>query len=245
MMALAAACGLAFAIVGLVVGIRLIALARRTHGLPEILVAVALLCGGLGVGFLRVIALYAPLSEGLISVAALGVHLCRGVTVGAIVIMVWRVFAPGRVWSSALAALLLLGLVLAMVGEVREMRPPATTNHPLYWLWTGLMLVSFSWASWESLRYHAMLRRRIRLGLADPVVANRILLWGVASGCIAIQTPVILASTVLSGGDHIASWALVVVSVFSCLASATVWLAFFPPASYLKRIAARAASGEG
>lgn len=244
MMMLAAVCGLSFAAVGLVVGIRLLGLARRTRGLPEILVAVALLCGGLGVGLLRVTALYAPLSEDLVSAAALGVHLCRAVSTGAIVVMVWRVFAPGRVWSSTLSGILLLGFALVVVGEVREMRPPATTNHPLYWLWTGLMAVSYCWTSWESLRYHAMLKRRMRLGLADPVVANRMLLWGVASGCIAIQTPVILASIVLGGEDHIASWALVVVSVFSCLAAATVWLAFFPPASYLKRIAARAAAAE-
>ena len=182
--------------------------------------------------------------EDLVSAAALGVHLCRAVSTGAIVVMVWRVFAPGRVWSSTLSGILLLGFALVVVGEVREMRPPATTNHPLYWLWTGLMAVSYCWTSWESLRYHAMLKRRMRLGLADPVVANRMLLWGVASGCIAIQTPVILASIVLGGEDHIASWALVVVSVFSCLAAATVWLAFFPPASYLKRIAARAAAAE-
>jgi hypothetical protein len=244
MMTLAAACGLAFAAVGLVVGIRLIALARRTRGLPEILLAVALLCGGLGVGFLRVTALYAPLSEVLVSAAALGVHLCRGLATGAVVIMVWRVFAPGRVWASTLSGILLLGIALALVGEVREMRPPATTSHPLYWLWNGLMMASFGWGSWEPLRYHAMLRRRMRLGLADPVVANRILLWGIASGCIAIQTPVVLANMVLGGEDRIAPWALAVLSVLSCLASATIWLAFFPPTPYLKRIAGRAAAGK-
>jgi hypothetical protein len=236
-------CGLAFAAVGLVVGIRLIALARRTRGLPEILLAVALLCGGLGVGFLRVMALHAPLSEGLVSAAALGVHLCRGLATGAVVVMVWRVFAPGRVWASTLSGILLLGIALLLVGEVREMRPPAT-NHPLYWLWNGLMTVSFGWGSWEPLRYHAMLRRRMRLGLVDPVVANRILLWGIAAGCIAIQSPVVLASMALGGEDRIASWALAVLSVLSCLAAVTVWLAFFPPGSYLKRIAARAAAGE-
>ena len=242
---LAAVCGLAFAIVGMVVGIRLIALARRTRGLPELLIAVALLCGGLGVGFLRVMALHAPLSEGLVSAAALGVHVCRGLATGAIVVMVWRVFAPERAWASALAGTVLLCLALALVGEFREMRPPATTSHPLYWLWNALLTISFGWGSWASLRYYAGLRRRMRLGLADPVVANRIFLWGFASGCIAIQSPVVLASMVLSGEDRIAPWALVIFSALSCLASATVWLAFFPPRSYLKRIAARAAAREG
>jgi hypothetical protein len=233
--------GLAFAAVGLVVGIRLLALARRTRGLPEILIAVALLCGGLGVGFLRAMALHAPLSEGLVIAAALAVHFCRGVTIYAIVVMIWRVFAPGRIWSSTLGGILLLGVALVLIGEVREMRPPATTSHPLYWAWCGLLTVSFGWGSWEPLRYHAKLRRRMRLGLADPVVANRILLWGVASGCIAIQLPVVVAGMVLGGEDRIAPWALAVFSGLSCLAAATIWLAFFPPASYLKRIAARAA----
>jgi hypothetical protein len=233
---LAMAGGLLFAVVGLVVGIRLLALATRTRGLPELLIAVALLCGGFGLGFLRAMAVHAPLSESLLSAAALGVAVCRGLATGAVVVLVWRVFAPGRYWASTLAGILLLSIALLLVAEVREMRP-AATNHPLYWLWNGLMMVSFGWGSWEPLRYHAKLRRRLRLGLADPVAANRILLWGIASGCIAIQVPVVLVAMALSGGDQIAPWALAFFGVLSCLAGAAVWLAFFPPGSYLKRIA--------
>ena len=76
------------------------------------------------------------------------------------------------------------------------------------------------------------------------MAANRILLWAIASGCIAIQVPVVLASMALGGGDQIATWALAFFGVLSCLASAAIWLAFFPPGSYLKRIAASAAAGE-
>jgi hypothetical protein len=240
---LAMAGGLLFAVVGLVVGSRLLALARRTRGLPELLIAVALLCGGFGLGFLRAMAVQAPLSEGLLSAAALGVAVCRGLATGAVVVLIWRVFAPGRLWASTLSGILLLSIALLLVAEVREMRP-AATNHPLYWLWNGLMMVSFGWGSWEPLRYYAKLRRRMRLGLADPVAANRILLWGIASGCIAIQVPVVLVSMALSGGDQIAPWALAFFGVLSCLAAAAIWLAFFPPGSYLKRIAAAAAAGE-
>ncbi len=136
--------GLVFAVVGLILGIRLLALARRTRGLPELLLAVALLCGGFGLGFLRVMAMHAPLSESLLSAAALGVAVCRGLATGSVVVLIWRVFAPDRLWASTLSGVLLLGIALLLAAEVREMRP-AATSHPLYWLWNGLMMVSFGW----------------------------------------------------------------------------------------------------
>jgi hypothetical protein len=237
---LALTSGLLFALAGLVVAIRLLALARRTHGLPEILIAAALLSGGLGVGIFRAMVMHAPLSDGLLSAVELGVHFCRGITIFAIALVAWRVFAPNRLWASTLAGTILLGTALVLVGEVREMRPPTATDHPLYWAWCALLMVSFGWGSWESLRYHAKLRRRMPLGLADPVVANRILLWGIASGCVAIQAMIVVASTVLGGADLIPPGLLAILSGLSCLAAAAVWLAFFPPKAYLERVRARA-----
>jgi hypothetical protein len=48
-----------------------------------------------------------------------------------------------------------------------------------HWIgWAGRTAAALGIA-FESFRYWRMLRRRLRLGLADPVVTNRFLLWGI------------------------------------------------------------------
>ena len=58
--------------------------------------------------------------------------------------------------------------------EAAEPASPATRAAD--WL-RGIALL---WGGTESLRYWRLLRKRIALGLADPIVARRFLLWGVA-----------------------------------------------------------------
>jgi hypothetical protein len=50
-----------------------------------------------------------------------------------------------------------------------------------YFLRTMLQVGCLIWGSIEALHYWRMLRRRMRLGLADAVVANRFLLWGIGA----------------------------------------------------------------
>jgi hypothetical protein len=50
-----------------------------------------------------------------------------------------------------------------------------------YFLRTMLQIGCLIRGSIEALRYWSMLRRRMRLGLADAVVANRFFLWGIAA----------------------------------------------------------------
>jgi hypothetical protein len=89
-------------------------------------------------------------------------------------------------------------------------------------------------------RYHRQLRRRLALGMADPLVANRVLLWAIyalsATFVVAVQAfyhltlgntlghPVPLLASALGGS----------------LSSVAVYLAFLPPASYLRLVQARA-----
>ena len=43
-----------------------------------------------------------------------------------------------------------------------------------------MVVLAFAWGGFEALRYFFLLRRRQALGLADPVVTNRFLLWAIA-----------------------------------------------------------------
>lgn len=43
------------------------------------------------------------------------------------------------------------------------------------------------WSATEAFLYHDRMRHRSALGLADPIVANRFLLWAVAALCTTLS----------------------------------------------------------
>jgi hypothetical protein len=80
----------------------------------------------------------------------------------------------------------------------------------------------------------------MRLGLANPVVTNRFLLWVFAAffGFVMVCTAV---PPVVLGRTHLLSHAALVLVGFAGLGSAVCnWLVFFPPAAYRRRVYARA-----
>jgi hypothetical protein len=111
------------------------------------------------------------------------------------------------------------------------------------WFWIAFVprMVGVGWATFEALSHHAKLRRRMSLGLADPIASNRLLLWGLAA---LSEWMIYLAVmiTILAGrpdgflnGDA-ALW----VSAFGVSAAACMWLGFFPPRGYQRWVEARA-----
>jgi hypothetical protein len=86
-----------------------------------------------------------------------------------------------------------------------------------------------------------MMRRRAALGLGDPVIAHRILMWGLFSltmGTLAIAS--LTAGFAL--GDAYASWAPgpFITPALSLVASVCLWIGFFPPAAYVRVVARHA-----
>jgi len=76
----------------------------------------------------------------------------------------------------------------------------------------------------------------VALGLADPVVANRMLLWGsmgaIALGCVAID------AVLLYTAGEIGRTVIIplVTAIAGLLVSACMILAFWPPPAYLARV---------
>jgi hypothetical protein len=93
-------------------------------------------------------------------------------------------------------------------------------------------------------RYARLMRRRVGLALADPLVANRFVLWSVWTGALSFAGLVLFAVRSrafwlqLNGIDpRIAMPAAVpltaiVAGLAAVSAGVAVWLAFFPPESY-------------
>jgi hypothetical protein len=116
-------------------------------------------------------------------------------------------------------------------------------------------LIPTSWAFYESLRYYRSMRRRQSLGLADPIVANRFLLWSIWTGALTFLPLITLTLRklliVAFGNNEFVSSAniallpvltqalRIIFAVIAPIAAIAPSLSFFPPASYLNRIRSR------
>ena len=109
------------------------------------------------------------------------------------------------------------------------------------WLWLEQLAVAlgYGWAMLEPARYHLLMRRRVTLGLAEPLVANRFLLWGVYAGGFCLSQLVYCVSLAFFGAVSnldVLNAGLVV------SAEVALFLAVFPPAWYARRVCAAATS---
>ena len=228
-------------IVSTVVAIRLFGLHRRTGATPELLLGGMLfLSVSIGYPFMiasdQVAAWTGPLF--LVATLAINVGFCL------LFAFTWRVFQPQAAWARAVAA---AGMILLFVNVVHQgIRVSkgsfAFTEVPLAesLFQTGPVLAAYVWASWESLRYYAKMRRRLKIGLADPVVGDRFLLWGLLGlptslGVIANSVAIALRVEVFSDPR------ILLLSSATGMAQAVILvLAFLPPRSYLSWVRARA-----
>ncbi|MBW2233629.1 MAG: hypothetical protein JRH17_24890, partial [Deltaproteobacteria bacterium] len=94
------------------------------------------------------------------------------------------------------------------------------------------------WSGYEAFRFHGLMQKRLQLGLADPLVTNRFLLWGIAQ--VAALTG--LSMRVLDAHGVLTEVAAVMMPAAGLGAAIAYWITFFPPEAYRRRFAA--ASGE-
>ncbi|HTO07417.1 MAG TPA: hypothetical protein VMR86_10220 [Myxococcota bacterium] len=161
-----------------------------------------------------------------------------------------KVFRPGARWARWSAWLGTLALVCAGVVSdhaVITYSDPAEilahTRPPLATVLTVLAL-AWGWTALEGLRYYRMMRKRMALGLADAVVTNRFLLWGLngltSVGWVSVSVIVFLA------GGNLATSPLVVSTTSGGGFANTIFLLliFMPPAAYTRWIERSARSAQ-
>ncbi len=231
---------LAFFVVALVVGVRLLLLWWRTRQLPELLIGIGVL--GIGpVGFgLQV----AATELGAASADHQGWLLGTGilaVSVGVACKFVfnWRVYHPDNRWIPPLVhtAAVLLGITFVadlLAGFSRDSLPWT------FYVRSPIQVGALLWGAGEALAYWSRMRRRVRLDLGDPVVCNRFLLWGIGAGAAGIGSLIGVTAQMVVGATHAQiPWVLASSSAHGMAAAVAMWLAFVPPAAYLRWVAAR------
>lgn len=230
----------------LAVGMRLERLAWRTRELPERL---------LGAMFLVIGASYliynAPIVFDLESLWTAFNFAGRVTYLPAPVLLAVftrRVFRPDARWAGWLVYGSAILAVIGVAGSVsRGDWEGFSTSNPWFWLeWVGYT-TPFAWAGAEALVQYGWARRRTRMGLCEPLVSNRLLLWGLFA-VLQVCVWVLVLPQYAHYEQHsvfAAKWDISI-AVFETSAIAVIWLVFFPPAIYRHWITpAETASVEG
>jgi hypothetical protein len=235
----------AFLTVSLVVGTRLLLLARRTRKLPELAIGLNFILAG-AVGYALLLAaesmrvLPAPW-DGRASFAGV-----TAISIGAAFVALFSraVFRPADLAAGFALLMLFAWLALGVFGSwmLHVLKIDSGIGG-----WLGRwgpnlgLLAAYGWAAFEPLRFHLLMRRRTRIGIGDPLVANRLLLWGVGTAAIAAVAAIHLVAQLLGRFELPASW-IGVVSLLVLTTALAEWLAFFPPRAWRARFAATAPS---
>jgi hypothetical protein len=238
---------LAFFVASLAVGVRLILLWKRTRQWPELLIGIGVLgIGPVGFGSMMVgMALLGSSAPPLAAQCAFAfgsLSACCGVVAQSV--FAWRVYHPDS--RVLLAGIVAIGLALAISLGLRGLQSgfvpsalPDTSTLAQSALQVGCLL----WASCEALRYWRLMKKRERIGMADPVVGNRFLLWGIAAGAAGVGSGVgTVASLVLAVPSLQIPWVVFSSSLHGLTAAVAMSLAFMPPAGYLRWVRSQGAA---
>jgi hypothetical protein len=214
--------------------LRLFQLARRTGGLPEVLVGVYFLLVPSAISLAIRVDRFDAGDAPLVRAISNALFTVGGV---ALLLFAWSVFRRDAVWakvlawggSVCLAAVWLLGFAL---GSYASGGSSFVLLAPVF--------VSYVWVFVESLRHYGLARRRREIGLVDPVTANRFLLFAIWTGAVVAITVLAVAGAAIQvlagdfhdggGLDHPAI--LGITRVLTLPIAVSIWLTFAAPARY-------------
>lgn len=241
MQALGLVGSIAFSLASAVVGVRLLRLARRTRQTPELAMGLAFVSSGAIGFFFSVIADVARRDGADPAVVARLTQVAMlfffagylGLAVGAA-----QIFRPREHWPRGAVAAIGATLLGATIGMLRQADvTPGSASEIASWVGIATGSVVFGWTTAESLLLYARMRKRLRLGLAEPAIADRVRLWAVGMAGAWAMTIHAVVFRVAAGTNLMPDGQRLLSSGFGMVAAVAIWLAFFPPAAYRKRFA--------
>ena len=237
MQIIAAIGGLAFILTSLVTGARMLMLWHRTRQLPEFVLGLGLFTmGGLGYPLTLLAEFGAFLPDGARS-ALVGANYVDTI-LGQILVVYFtiHVFRPTSGWARGSLWIVAGLFITVFVNHVvtKGLRPVNLGGAPAPIAQTLLTVVCLGWAGLESFLYYLKLRRRRIIGLADPLLVNRVLLWAIGMFCAMTITAVSAAFTALGIAFNQSTIGILTTGVMGTGCSLSVWFAFFGPAWYVR-----------
>ena len=232
----------AFFFVALWVGVRLLAQWGRTRELPELLLGLGVLgIGPVGFGFLLLAAAAAAghtddpsAMAGVSAIAVAG-----GASAKAI--FNWRIYHPTSRLAAVLCFVAIASLAGAVVGDALTtgFAPAAWTKPGWIVVRECLQVAVLLWGAGEALVWWRRMQRRAGLGIGDPLVASRFLLWGLGAGLAGVGTLVGMVVALGTGrGMNDLPELTLALSVFGMGSAVSLWLAFATPDWFKRRVRA-------
>lgn len=222
------------------ISVRLLLLWRRTRQWPELLISSGLLTLAL-----LVFPLFAASGLGGDSVAGvnrpiLGLGFAAfAVGIGLLQAFTWQVFRPdsklalGFVLASVAGAVLIAWLLMHALSSapadavLQDVHAPYSVGIRL------LFEVWYLWLGFESLLEWQRARRRLALGLSDPVAVNRFLLWGSMGVILALNGAVAMALEARGMNPMKDTLPALWLAMNGAVAGTLMFMTFVPPARYV------------
>jgi hypothetical protein len=173
---------------------------------------------------------------------------------GCLYVFTWLTFHRDDAWARVLvgtvAVIMVAGYVgIGLSGDFALSLVPGVA----YWITWAARTSVFLWLLIESFRYWGLLRRRLGLGLAEPLVVNRFLLWGIWSSAMLLLGQIDPVSRIwyvssIGIGDQwdpelgrpIVLMLVTASSGLGILVMITLYLTFFPTRGFRRWVASRA-----
>jgi hypothetical protein len=224
----------------LIVGYYLLRLSGRTGERPELLLGIYFACTG------QWYVLYnAPYFFGMEALPPLigkGIDWIYVVGVVPYLLFIRSAFRAKSAWATAVVIVCTLFLFAGVVSSSLSDNYSNSLDDPGYLIqWVGYTVPCF-WICCEGALSHASAKKRVRIGLCDPIVANRYLLFaGFGFFQVAACAADLSGAYANSAAGVASSFANGLLGATEIASIAVLWLAFFPPLVYRRWIEGRAA----
>lgn len=231
----------AFLLSSIAIGVRLLAAGARSGAVPEIALGTGFLVGAV-LGYVpETIVLstdrFDPETER--NVLA-GTQIAIRIAAASVLVFTVHVFRRRAAWAWALAVAILALLIASWIAfPTTQIYAASARDQHWYDAFTLARSAAIAWGALESGLYWVRARRRMRLGLANPLVTDRFLLWTVGlSAMTALMLSTLLARA--AGVDPASHGWVLLESLAGLVGATTLWLTFFPTRAYRAYVSARA-----
>lgn len=224
-------------VANLIIGVRLLWLAKKTRKLPEFTLGTSFILAGV-IGWTAIlISRKVSASDPAAAEFLLGMGtLVTNIGNAALLVFIWRVYRPHAIWVVILIVILISMMATSTIyNSIIVGKTYAGPSEPIQWLGMSARLATYFWGALESFVFWRKLKKRALIGLAEPVITNRVFLWGVAAAATFITT-IIMTGTYIRRAAAYSDVEMFLFSVLGFVAAFSTWLAFWPPARYLKWI---------
>lgn len=231
----------AYVLVGLIVGLRLLWLYRSSRQLPELLIGIGLISGGVlynGYAWAATTMTSFPPLEYAILFSNL-IRPFLALSAITVAVFAWKTSRRDSAWAPFLVLFIAAGMLVWLAsGWFRDPSSPVAPVNPRGFTWQSrgfALLIAYVWATVESFLYYRNARRRQRIGLStDPLVVNQSLFLGLSFATFAVFWGLEISVVAIGRPPP-----LTILGVTGLLRILMIWLAFLPPAFFTRWLVRR------